>query len=159
MRPAMPVGGVGPAEAAAGAAGADRAAFHDLLGIGGNDGVVDRRAGGDDARTLKRAACCRPWLATTSSTSSTARQPRWLPGEEKYRDRLLGSLGEEDSERHLFHGASGTRGNLCIAPALQKFIAEEMAKESAVLKERRKAREERSVARPKKAGKGGESAG
>ena len=77
--------------------------------------------------------------------------------EEKYRDRLLGSLGEEDGERHLAHGASGTKGNLCVSPALQKFIAEEMAKEAAVLKDRRAAQEEGSLARPTKKWKGAEA--
>ena len=72
--------------------------------------------------------------------------------EEKYKERLYHNQGLGDNvgeDHHLFMGTQGTRGNLCVAPALQKFIAEELQKESAVLKERRKAREERSLARGK----------
>ena len=55
----------------------------------------------------------------------------------------------------LMSGASH-RSQLCICPDLKAYTAAETAKESAVLKERRKAREERILAMPKKgAPKGG----
>jgi hypothetical protein len=70
--------------------------------------------------------------------------------EEKYRDRVH-KKGEDHSsaEAHFFTGV-GARQALCICPALTKYAAEEMAKESAILKERRKAREERTLAKPGK---------
>ncbi|CAK0894777.1 unnamed protein product [Prorocentrum cordatum] len=46
------------------------------------------------------------------------------------------------------------RGNLCIMPALAEWIASELSKGYSVMKERRKAREERVLARPKKGPKG-----
>ena len=52
-------------------------------------------------------------------------------------------------------GLAGARGELCICPLLSEWIAKELQKESAVMKERRKAGEERVLARPKKGGKGG----
>ena len=77
--------------------------------------------------------------------------------EEKHRDRLLQNTGGAvDDDVHLFLGTeAGTRGGACVCPALQGWIAEELARESAILKERRKAREERQLARPKAAPKGG----
>ena len=47
-------------------------------------------------------------------------------------------------EAGLCLGVSETRGNLCICPSLQEWIAEQLRAESAVAKERRKAREERA---------------
>ena len=49
-------------------------------------------------------------------------------------------------ETHLFLGTAETRGNVCVAPLLQNWIGEELAKEAAAAKERRKAREERALA-------------
>ena len=45
-------------------------------------------------------------------------------------------------------GAQGAR-QLCIALDLTEYIAEELRRESAILKERRKAREERSARTPR----------
>ena len=50
---------------------------------------------------------------------------------------------------YLMSGSS-SRSHLCICPALSEWIAEEAKKETAVMKERRKAREERSLAKPKR---------
>ena len=52
-------------------------------------------------------------------------------------------------ETHLMLGGGHQRENLCICPALKEWIAEELRKESQVLKERRKAREERALRREK----------
>jgi hypothetical protein len=41
-----------------------------------------------------------------------------------------------------------TRGSLCICPELSAWIAGELSKESAVMKEKRKAREERALQKP-----------
>lgn len=68
--------------------------------------------------------------------------------EQRWRDRITGTIGDQQQEAQLFSGVSG-RTPLCISPALQEWVAEEARKESAVLKEQRKAREERALARPK----------
>ena len=62
-------------------------------------------------------------------------------------------------------GLSETRGFTTIAPSLEEFVSGRMAKEGAVLKEKRKLREEKLLNRrqkpPKGKGKdkGGEAAG
>ena len=70
--------------------------------------------------------------------------------EEKYRDRGVPKDSLElVSEAALFSG-SRSRTTICVCPALSEWIAEEMRKEAAVMKERRKAREERNLAKPPK---------
>ena len=53
-------------------------------------------------------------------------------------------------DNHLFRGGGNVSGNFCVQPELKEWIAAELAKESAILKERRKAREERNSRAPKK---------
>ena len=56
-------------------------------------------------------------------------------------------------DSHLYQGASSTRGLLCIAPSLEKFVGDELAKEALAQKERKKAAEERCLVKkglPKK---------
>ena len=72
----------------------------------------------------------------------------------------LGRLGLE--ERAAFMGKRHTSGSPLVAPALQTWVSARMAEKSAILKERRKGREERglaatqpSVATPKAEGGGG----
>ncbi len=79
--------------------------------------------------------------------------------EEKYKEKLLTAHGDAGEDSHLFMGTRGTRGGLCVCPDLQAWIAGELQKESAVLKERRKAREERTLARPKGGGNPGKDKG
>ena len=69
--------------------------------------------------------------------------------EERLKDVLLGSSGTEGphDEGYFFTGLQNTRG-VMVCPALAKWIAEQVAAENAVAKERRKAREERALARP-----------
>ena len=67
--------------------------------------------------------------------------------EERWRDRVAGSADDLASEATLFSG-SITRGTICVCPALQLWVAEELKRESSVAKERRKAREERALGRP-----------
>ena len=57
--------------------------------------------------------------------------------------------GAEDwlDERRLFLGQRRTTGHALVCPALESWIAERLREESAVLKERRKGREERQLAR------------
>ncbi len=54
-------------------------------------------------------------------------------------------------DAHIFTGLH-TSGTLCICPKLSEWVSEELRKESAVMKERRKAREERVLAKRASAG-------
>ena len=73
--------------------------------------------------------------------------------EERWKERLIPSTDQE-GDSYLYLGRS-TRGSLCIAPQLTEWLSEELRKEYAVAKERRKAREERALARPKKGAQDG----
>jgi len=55
-----------------------------------------------------------------------------------------------EDEAFLFLGSDPTRGNLCIAPSLNSFIGQELAKEALASKEQRQAREERTLLRGQK---------
>lgn len=69
--------------------------------------------------------------------------------EERWKEKVVGqSDGGVMQDAHIFTGQQ-TRGTLCICPKLSEWVAEELKKESAVLKERRKAREEHLLAKPK----------
>ena len=107
-------------------------------------------------RLLEQMAC---WdqlnLPDLASAELVARSLQMQ--EERHRDRLLSA---EDGDSHLFYGTSAVRGNLCVCPALQAHVSAELAKEVAVAKERRKAREERVAARaPRAKAKGGNGKG
>ena len=71
---------------------------------------------------------------------------------EKWRHKLpsfsgpANKQGGIDDDAYLMLGTYETRGNIAVCPALQKWIGEEAAKESLAMKERRKAREERTLA-------------
>ena len=69
--------------------------------------------------------------------------------EDKHRDK--GTNADTQIETSLFAGARH-RSGLCISPALAEWVAQEMRGEAAVMKERRKAREERALAKPKGGG-------
>ena len=77
--------------------------------------------------------------------------------EEKWKDRVAGSLpsGDIEHDSHFYLGTSMSRGDLCACPLLQSWIAEQLSAESAILKERRKAREERTLTRVGGGGGGG----
>ena len=76
-------------------------------------------------------------------------------GEERLKDRFGNQSPDGFDEFHLYTGRRD-RYALCIDPALSEYVSKAVAKESSVLKERRKAREERALARPKKKGKDAE---
>ena len=67
----------------------------------------------------------------------------------RWRERLLGAVegGSIEDERHLFMGTDEVRGNICICPALNEWIGDQLHKEALASKEARKAREERALAR------------
>lgn len=77
--------------------------------------------------------------------------------EERWRERAIGSSDGLDHQDIAVFSGRATRGNLCICLALEEWVAAELQKEYAVSKERRKAREERALARPKAAGKSANS--
>jgi len=54
--------------------------------------------------------------------------------------------GDWLDERRIFLGAEKSKGHALVCPALEQHVATKLAAESAVLKERRKAREERTLA-------------
>ena len=54
---------------------------------------------------------------------------------------------EFSEERRLFMGLGRSKNAALVCPALKQYVADEVAKDAAVLKERRKAREERSLLR------------
>ena len=72
----------------------------------------------------------------------------------RWKDRVLNAAASTgiEEETHYFMGTDPSRGNLCISPALQSFLGDEMHKESMMNKEIRKAREERNLLRGPKAG-------
>ena len=65
--------------------------------------------------------------------------------EERYRERVA-NPDQAGVDRHLFMSSGKVRGNLCICPDLQSWVTAELTRESAIAKERRKAREERALA-------------
>jgi hypothetical protein len=70
--------------------------------------------------------------------------------EERWKDRVHSTTDAATSlDAHLYGGMI-SKGSLCICPALQLWIATELSKEASVAKERRKAREERQLAKPGK---------
>ena len=98
-------------------------------------------------RTLELMLCYDQLsLGTLASAEYLCRQIQIQ--EHRWRERALGQMGELHLESNLWSGQLN-RANLCIAPQLQEWVAEESRKESAVLKEQRKAREERAFAKPK----------
>ncbi len=66
--------------------------------------------------------------------------------EERYADRVLGK-DDHDEERSLYAGRESA-GHLYICPALKKFVGEQLRTKNVIAKERRKAREERGLAKP-----------
>ena len=69
--------------------------------------------------------------------------------EEKHKHKFTttgGEAGDAFDDQHLFFGTSQTRYEICVCPELSEWIAEELHKEAATNKERRKAREERALA-------------
>lgn len=62
--------------------------------------------------------------------------------EEKYKDKVFGTGSDANLEANLFAGMAH-RSGLCICPLLNEWIAKDMQGEAAILKERRKIREER----------------
>jgi len=67
-------------------------------------------------------------------------------GKKQKHDSMIGA----GIDSYLYMGNSASRDGLCICPLLQDWISLELQKESSILKERRKAREERNLQKPAK---------
>jgi len=70
---------------------------------------------------------------------------------ERWKSKLPNSTGSAQGatdldDSHLLLGTADTRGNLGVCPQLQIWLGDQLAKEAAASKERRKAREERALA-------------
>ena len=92
-------------------------------------------------------------IASLASFEVLARKIQLI--EERHKDRGQGNIDAIDGgdDHFLFLGGGigpMTRQNACVCPLLSEWVAEELRKEAAVMKERRKAREERNLARTKK---------
>jgi hypothetical protein len=96
-------------------------------------------------------ACCYDQLqvGALASMELICRQVQMV--EERWKDKVLGQVPESSSENYLYSGLTN-RGALCIAPELSTWISEQLKSDSAVMKEKRKAREERNLSKPKKDG-------
>eukprot|EP00959_Pyramimonas_sp_CCMP1952_P208266 4356664-Pyramimonas_sp.AAC.1 len=78
----------------------------------------------------------------------------------RHRDRVLGrSKDELFDDQFLYMGTGETRGLLMVSPELQEHINSELHREASILKEKRKVREERALARGGGGGGGGGGAG
>lgn len=98
-------------------------------------------------RFLETAACYDQLdLCCLASAELACRQLQVC--EERLADKFIDDK-DQPNDFYLMSGTSG-RSQLCVCPELKAWVAEEARKESAVLKERRKAREERVLARPKR---------
>ena len=64
----------------------------------------------------------------------------------RWRDRQLGAdTGGIEDEKHLFMGTDATRGGICVCPALNAWMGEQLHKEGLAAKEQRKGREEKAL--------------
>ena len=76
---------------------------------------------------------------------------RYQLWEERYAERIRSSTEGAvaaglAAERHLFLGGGRAKGYALVSPELERWVAKRMEEEAAVLKERRKGREERALA-------------
>ena len=67
----------------------------------------------------------------------------------KWMERILrhGPSDEYGEDSYLYMGTNQTRGQVMIMPELEQLVADQLSKEGAVLKERRKLKEERGLVR------------
>ena len=75
--------------------------------------------------------------------------------EDKLSHRFDDTTADAATQDYFLMSGSTSKQQLCVCPALMTYITGESAKRNAVLKERRKAREERVLAQPKKGPKKG----
>ncbi len=85
-------------------------------------------------------------LGNNASAECVAREIQTQ--EIRYAEKVTGAL-DETSECHILSGAM-SYGNLCIMPAVREFLRDTLKARNDINKERRKAREERGLLKPKK---------
>ena len=104
--------------------------------------------------TLLEQGCCFDQLQVVNLVTFEALLRDLQLIEERWKERVSPSDGGGgDFEASLSAYLRGpSRVHLCISPALQTFLAEQVRADTAVSKERRKAREERALLRPPKSG-------
>jgi len=94
-------------------------------------------------------------LCNVSAMELVCRQLQLLEAKE-YEKHMAKQSEEVTSalvDNRLYMGVGTSRGGLCISPKLEEYLSKELAAEASVMKEQRKAREERVLARPKKGDK------
>ncbi len=84
-----------------------------------------------------------------TSAEYLARQIQLAEGKWKDRVTLKDSGGDSQLDAHIF-GGYAQKGALRVCPAPQTWVASELHRESSIAKERRKARAERTLAKPPK---------
>ncbi|CAK0813243.1 unnamed protein product, partial [Prorocentrum cordatum] len=99
---------------------------------------------------LLQTAMCYDQLDVSSAASTELICRQLQLCVEKLKDRILGTAGSGHQEHDESWFFTGLQNTSCImaCPALSQWVAEQVAAENAVLKERRKAREERALAKP-----------
>ena len=117
----------------------------------------------------RRVGFCRPLCAGTVSTRRMWRAPRSSPVSFSWLKnvivivllaaRVAISPWAPSTPISIWGRLVRLGGGDCICPVLQEWIAEKLRKESGVLKERRKAREERDLHQKKGGGNGGGGSG
>jgi len=113
---------------------------------------------------LVELALCYDQLNAGTSATLEAISRRYQLHEEinsealKFADAGEGNY-EWAEERRLFLGAPQSRASALVMPALKEHISSEVAKEAAIMKERRKAREERALLAPHAAAESGDKSG
>ena len=75
--------------------------------------------------------------------------------EERWKDKITGHIADDGDINPSLFLRDRNRPNLCTCPALQTYLAEEVRQDTAVAKERKKAREQRALLKPKSKAKGG----
>ena len=105
-----------------------------------------------DCRPPPEEAGSRVNASESASEEIDARQVQMIEGERRDSDSKGKAHSNCAADSHSFLGCSAMRGGLCASPALTERIAEESREESAVMKERRKARKERKLNKPPKGG-------
>jgi len=83
-------------------------------------------------------------LASFELLARRAQMAEW-----RHRDRVIARSTVEDGldDEHLYMGTTETRGLVLMAPALADHVTSELHKEAAILKEKRKVKEERKASR------------
>ena len=108
-------------------------------------------------RVLETSLCYDQYNAAASAALELVCRQIQI-AEDKLSHRFEDVSSDHHSDYYLMSGAQ-SKSQLCISPELKAWISSEVQKESSILKERRKAREERVLANPKRKGGKAENSG